>query len=320
MSTTLPPRIRTYAPWLARCERRLADLVGESRPVVAEPAIETLVAGGKRLRPLLVYCCARPEEGDGRSVTAAAAAVELVHMATLVHDDVLDDAHLRRGRPTVLSRHGRQRAVVTGDHLFALAFGELASAGSPDAVAVLAQASLDLSRGEIAQSARAQDLTVSVDDYLERVRLKTAALFSAACSLGSDLGARGRASTLLAQFGRLIGIAFQIFDDILDLRGSVDATGKPPGADLRDGTVTLPMILAMRQNPELASPISAAMAGDGLEETCALLAGHPGTDAAREHALRLVEQAHDIASGGELGGADETALREIAEGVVDRYA
>ncbi|MDH3226081.1 MAG: polyprenyl synthetase family protein [Thermoleophilia bacterium] len=320
MSTVLPPRIRTYGPWLARCEERLADIVGEGRPIVAEPATETLIAGGKRLRPLLVYCCAAPENGNGAAITSAAAAVELVHMATLVHDDVLDDADLRRGHPTVLNRHGRERAVETGDHLFALAFGELAAAGSPDAVSILAQASLELSQGEISQDSRARDLSLSAEDYLDRVRLKTAALFSAACRLGGQMGATTRASDLLGEFGQLIGVAFQIFDDILDLTGTTDTTGKPRGADLRDGTVTLPMIRAMRQDPELVEAISAAMQGEGLEQTCDRLAVHPGTSVARQEAVRLVERAHRIAGSGGLGGADATALAEIAEGVVDRYA
>ncbi len=253
-------------------------------------------------------------------MTSAAAAVELVHMATLVHDDVLDDADLRRGQPTVLNRHGRERAIVTGDHLFALAFGELAAAGSTDAVSVLAQASLDLSQGEIAQAARTRDLNLGVDDYLDRVRLKTAALFTAACRLGSQLGASTRASALLSEFGHLIGVAFQIFDDILDVTGTADATGKARGADLRDGTVTLPMILAMRDDPSVTEPIARAMRGEGLEETCDLLSGHSGTGAAREEALRLVGRARQIATSGDLGAADGAALAEIADGVVDRYA
>lgn len=315
----MPPALAAYAPNLQACERRLTAIVRAGSVSVAAPAEQTLRAGGKRLRPLLVFCSAPAERRDDPAVAAAASAVELVHMATLVHDDVLDAAELRRGLPTVVHSHGRDAAVGTGDFLFAQAFAELTTVGSVAGVHTLARASLQLSRGEIAQGRRMGDLTLGIDEYLERVRMKTAALFAAACRLGGELGGGG-AATRLAEFGRLIGIAFQILDDILDLTGSSDATGKRRGADLRDGTVTLPMIHAMRLDPGLRLPIGRAMSGGDSEEVCALLREHPGTEIARHEALELVERAHAIADEPDLGGADTEALREVAEGVVDRYA
>jgi geranylgeranyl pyrophosphate synthase len=320
MSTTVPPRLQSYAPLLAACEARLRTVVADGREAVAAPAADTLSAGGKRLRPLLVYCCSAAERRRERQVEAAAAAVELVHMATLVHDDVLDGAELRRGHPTVFHRLGRDAAVGAGDYLFAQAFAELTESGSPEAVSTLARASLRLSQGEIAQGLRAGDLTVTEEDYLQRVQLKTAALFSAACTLGAQLGGARNAAAALAEFGELIGVAFQIFDDILDLAGTPEATGKPRGADLRDGTVTLPMILAMGHEPELAEPIAGAMAGGSAESVCDALAGHAGLEEARGRALDLVARARTIAESGAGGATDAAALTEIADGVVDRYA
>jgi geranylgeranyl pyrophosphate synthase len=318
--TALPPRVRALAPALGRCEARLGALVSQPGAAVADPASDTLAAGGKRLRPLLVLCCASPQGREREEVLAAAAAVELVHMATLVHDDVLDGASTRRGRPTVASRLGPRIATCTGDALFALAFGELARAGSADAVRILADAALDLSLGEAEQGLRAFDLALTEDEYLGRVRLKTAALFAAACRLGAVLSDADGDADRLERFGELLGIAFQIFDDILDLTGDPVATGKPRGTDLRDGTVTLPMILALRQEPALAADLAAAPSDPAeVERLCLRLETHPGTFAARERALAHVAEARDLLGDG-LNGADIGALLEIADGVVDRYA
>lgn len=320
VSTVLPPRIRSYAPFLAACEAQLEATVARTRPALTGPAMETLQAGGKRLRPLLVYCCGGEGEEARDALTSAAVAVELVHMATLVHDDVLDGSDLRRGQPTVVHRHGRELAVQTGDFLFATAFGELAQTGSASAVSTLAAAARDLANGEIAQTNRTRDLGVSVEEYLERVRLKTASLFSAACRLGAEIGGGGEEADLLGEYGTRIGIAFQILDDILDVASPEEITGKPRGADLRDGTVTLPMIIAMREEPGLRERIAGAMNGEPAEEVCRLLAQHPATDAARSAALDLVEQAHEIARNPVLRNSDGGALEEIANGVADRYA
>ena len=321
MSTALPPRIQGYAPALASCEARLESALGAMKTTLAGPAAETLRAGGKRLRPLLVYCCGGDSAGHRSRLDAAAAAVELVHMATLVHDDVLDGSDLRRGQPTVVYRHGREPAVQTGDLLFATAFGELARARSAPAISILAGAARDLARGEIAQTNRTHDVGVTVEEYLERVRLKTASLFSAACRLGATLGGgTTEEADLLTEYGSRIGIAFQILDDIIDVSGEQDVTGKPRGADLRDGTVTLPMILAIREEPTLRDRIMAAMDGGPAGDVCDLLAEHPATEMARTAALDLVEQAHEIARGPGLGNSDGGALEEIASGVVERYA
>ena len=288
---------------------------------MARPAADTLSAGGKRVRPLLVFCAAPRGGGRGReALVSAAAAVELVHMATLVHDDLIDGATIRRGRPTVAQALGADAAVTTGDFLFARAFAELTRTRSAAAVSALAGAALHLSRGEMDQQAAAFSLELTEEAYLSRCRGKTAALFSVACRLGALLGGSGpEAEERLAAFGENVGMAFQIFDDILDLAGAPSATGKRRGTDLCDGTVTLPVILAMRMEPALRDAVARACEGPGLEALCDRLAAHPGLAIARERALGFVAAARDALDGPQ-GGADQHALQQIADGVVDRYS
>lgn len=305
---------------LAATEGLLADVVGHGPRAVTRPAGQTLAAGGKRLRPLLVFCSSPTERPLDADLVAAAASVELIHMATLVHDDILDAADLRRGRPTVVAAHGASRAVQVGDFLFARAFSVLARTGSADAVRVLAATSLDLSNGELLQGRAGHDVALTEDAYLERCRMKTASLFAASCRLGCLLGgASAEVERRLARFGTSVGLAFQIFDDILDLTATADATGKTRGADLRDGTVTLPMILAMRNEPGLAARIRDAHRGGDVDAVCAELAAHPGTAAARERALGFIADARDAVEA-PLDGIDPLPLAAIADGVVDRYS
>ena len=322
--TTAPPVyafVQPLRPWLAECEEMLARYAGGHVPAVSEPAMDTLVAGGKRVRPMLVFCASSGNEDDRAALVTAAAAVELVHMATLVHDDLIDGATTRRGRPTVARAHGAAAAINVGDFLFARAFAELTRIGSPAAVSALADASLDLALGEMDQQRAAGDLGLGVDAYISRCRRKTGALFSVACRLGALLsGGSEEAQLRLASFGTRVGVAFQILDDVLDLSGSPAETGKRRGTDILSGTVTLPQILAIAEEPALGNEIwRVAAGGEGLEALCDRLARHPGTAAARRRALEEVAMAVE-ALDGDIGGADADALRTIAAGVVDRFA
>ena len=313
--------IDVLRPWMAQCEEVLAAVAGGHATQVSGPAGDTLAAGGKRVRPMLVFCASARREDDRATLVSAAAAVELVHMATLVHDDLIDGATTRRGRPTVARAHGAEAAIQVGDFLFARAFAELTHAGSPAAVAALADASLDLALGEMDQQRAAFDLALSVDSYLARCRRKTGALFAVACRLGAVFSDAGdEAATRLAAYGEHVGVAFQIFDDILDIAGLPSETGKRRGTDILSGTVTLPIILAIADDPAIAVDIAAAARGElPLEPLCDRLAAHPGTAAARAWAIEEVGRAVEVLDG-DVGGADVDALRTIAAGVVDRYA
>jgi len=305
---------------LRRCELRLGAAVADGLAEVAVPGAATLAAGGKRLRPLLVFCCAASGHDPNDAVVRAAASVELVHMATLVHDDLLDGATMRRGRETVASSHGAAAAIQVGDYLFARAFAELAGAGEPAAIEALAATALALSHGELAQGRAAFDVTLTEAAYLDRVQCKTASLFATACRLGAMLGgAAPEAQDRLGAFGDAVGMAFQIFDDILDVTGSAASTGKRRGADLRDGTVTLPMIYAIQDEPELAGVIGDVVDDVDIERLCDRLVGHSGVTRARERALEYVADARRVLDG-PLDGADRAALLLVADGVVDRYS
>jgi geranylgeranyl pyrophosphate synthase len=301
---------------LERTEQRMGELAAGHGELLARYAGQTIAAGGKRLRPLLVFLAAGmpPPTTDG--LLRAAVAVELVHGATLIHDDVLDGSPLRRGHPTVFAAGGRRMAIATGDLLFSRAFAELVRTGSVDAVRVLARASRELAAGEVMQRADAFATALTVDRYLERCRLKTAVLFRAACELGA-LQAGGPADALAA-FGEQIGLAFQLLDDVLDVTGPPERTGKPRGTDLLDGTVTLPLIMARRRDPGIAglelrdvqTPSQAADLCDRIAATAAL-------EDARGHALDLVRRAKENLP--QLPRRQRAALELVADGVVERY-
>jgi len=300
------------APLLARVEERLLTIAGDSGPVLSEHATGTMTAGGKRLRPLLVVLAAGGSDGAG--VVRGAVAVELVHAATLVHDDVLDAAALRRGQPTVVAAGGRDIAVATGDLLFARAFTELLPSGVA-AVQALGDAGSALAEGELMQRADAFDQTVSVERYLRRCELKTACLFVAACRLGSlEAGAEGGA---LTPFARDIGLAFQILDDVLDVSGPAERTGKHRGTDLLDGTVTLPFILAREHDGSLEAPASTTP--EQAEALCDRIAATGALEEARARALELVASAKSSLPG-DLPAPQRRAFDLVADSVVARYA
>ena len=302
-----------------RVERRMAELASGHGPLLARHAGATISAGGKRLRPMLVCLAAGAPPPETAGLVRAAVAVELVHGATLVHDDVLDGSALRRGRPTVVATGGRAAATATGDLLFSRAFAELAAegAGSPEAVQVLARASRELALGELIQREDAFRPDVTVARYLERCRLKTAVLFRAACELGA-LEAGGDPEALGA-FGERIGVAFQMLDDVLDVCGPPERTGKPRGADLLDGTVTLPLILARARDPELeALDLRSVRTAADAAVVCDRIAATGALDTARGRARELVADAKLGLS--ELPERQREALELAADVMVERYA
>ena len=312
---------RRVARGLELVEERLTTVASEYPGELGEACRATLGAGGKRIRPLLTLLCARRGEAPGESVLRAAAAVELLHMATLVHDDVLDRAELRRGKPTVAHRYGPATAVSAGNYLLARAFSELVGGGSPEAVDLLSATAVGLSEGEVFQRAEAYDVTVGVAAYVRRCERKTADLFAAACALGALLsGAGDEATGAVGSYGRLIGIAFQVFDDILDCSGDEAVTGKRPGTDVRDGTITLPIIYALEARPELAEILRRPGPSDA--DVALVLRAVADTGAlqrARDDALRYIGDARAV-----LAACPDTVeralLEQVAAQVVDRYS
>jgi geranylgeranyl pyrophosphate synthase len=286
--------------YLDAIEERLARTVASHPGVVAAVGNEALAAGGKRLRPVLVFL----STPQGREPSLAAGiAVELVHMATLVHDDLIDRAHFRRGKAAAWSVHGSEAARATGDYLFARAFAELAATGDEDAVAVLADATLCLARGEALQRTQTHDPSTTVEAYLERCALKTGKLFEAACRLGGGSGA----------YGLALGVAFQIADDVLDCSGETIETGKIAGTDLRDGTPTLPLLLAAQQD-EVVWKALAGGPSTVLNGALVRVAATGALERSREVALDYARRARACLN----GGLHREELESLTHAVVNR--
>jgi geranylgeranyl pyrophosphate synthase len=296
---------------LGEVEEQLREQSRGHGELLSADLAATLAAGGKRLRPLLVLLCAGANGGE--QAVRAATAIELVHMATLVHDDVLDAAPLRRGKPTIAAVAGRGRAVAAGDLLFSRAFAFLAEHGDSRSVSLLAEASAALARGELAQREDAFDPGISEQRYLERCRLKTAKLFECACRMGND-------SEALAAFGAEIGLAFQLLDDVLDVSGPAERTGKARGTDLLDGTVTLPLILAAAEDPSLGSTDLRALDPAAAEALCDRIAATGVLDQVRSRALAMVAAAKDRLDAAAFDPEQRQLLGLVADGVVQRYS
>ena len=295
----------------------LADVESRLREItrIDEHSLGTVAAGGKRLRPLFVLVAGL---GGGARVelSRAAAAVELIHSATLVHDDVLDDAPLRRGSRTVYAAAGRDAATATGDLLFSTAFAELARNGDIDQLRALSSASAALARGELMQRADAWRADVTLERYLARCELKTARLFGAACELGASAGG----GPPLGPFGHAVGLAFQLLDDVLDITGPEQRTGKRRGTDLLDGTVTLPLILARERSKELWKLDLREIEGPAdAERICELIDATGAAEQARADAVEVVVKAKR-----ELPAAcpprQRRALELMADSLVERYS
>jgi len=235
----------------APVRHRLDAVVDEIRrivvsdfPMVGEVNESLLRMRGKLFRPTLLLLANAVDEGTSDEATTLAAVIELVHLATLVHDDAVDHSLLRRGQPTVNALWTHQIAIIMGDYLYSRAVSELAKLGNLEAVVVVANAANEMSMGEMRQLASYDALDFSEADYYRLIAAKTASLMSAACELGALFGDQ-RKRAPLSRYGHNLGMAFQIADDLLDYTSTEDATGKPSGHDLRERKVTLPLVGAL---------------------------------------------------------------------------
>jgi len=306
---------------LVEVEKELVKAATRSDGVLAEASLATLKAGGKRLRPVLVLLAGMVGDYDVEKLMPAAVASELIHMASLIHDDILDGASTRRGIPTVNAVWGEQVAIAAGDYLFATAF-ELLSHTPIRAVEIMVNAAVDLSLGELDQMVTAHVADQSMGDYVQKARRKTAALFAACCQVGSYLSGASEAEVAaLTKYGEDLGVAFQIYDDVLDIIGGKQ-TGKATGVDVRDGTVTVPMLYALEtlgRQSELAAIIANVTPSDSEVEAALAMIDQSGAVArAKDTARSYVDTALDSLK--VLSKPEAVAVfTGIGEFVVDRY-
>ncbi|WP_374626907.1 polyprenyl synthetase family protein, partial [Aeromicrobium sp. 50.2.37] len=282
---TLEERVRLG---VEAVERRLAEAVDSPDPFVAEAAAHLVNAGGKRFRPLLVVLAAQLGDPDHPDVVPSAVVVELTHLATLYHDDVMDEAPLRRGAPSANDRWGNSLAILVGDYLFAQA-SELVSTLGTEAVRIQAETFSRLVRGQIRETIGPSEGEDALQHYLDVVADKTGSLIATSARFGARAaGTSEQVEAALTEFGERIGVAFQLSDDVLDIASESDDSGKTPGTDLREGVPTLPTLLALRgtdpADAELRERLAGPIEDDAVvEEVLAALRVHPAMAEARAH-------------------------------------
>jgi geranylgeranyl pyrophosphate synthase len=229
-------------------EKDIQDLQAGQTKLLAELLAHILGTQGKRLRPTLTLLASKLHGNSGNDVNAMAAAVEILHIASLVHDDTVDDSDLRRGKDTINRIWGRSTAVLVGDYLFASSANLVCRTSNIRVIRRFAQTAMDLSSGEVAEMSDTYDVSQTCEDYFKRIYYKTASLFSTAAESGAMLsGAPISTSRSMRRYGRKVGLAYQIVDDILDFQATGEETGKSPGLDLAHGVMTLPIIIALER-------------------------------------------------------------------------
>ena len=288
-------------------------------PLIPELAGHIIAAGGKRLRPLITLACARMCGYPGLRHVKLAACVEFIHTATLLHDDVVDESDLRRGNATANAVWGNQASVLVGDFLFSRAFQLMVEDGSLRVLDILASASAVIAEGEVLQLLTTNDTATTEDAYLEVISAKTAALFAAAARVGAVVADRPRSEEeALESFGRNLGIAFQLTDDVLDYSAHEATLGKAVGDDFREGKITLPIVLAFRRGNDAERTFWKRTLEDGeqtdadLERAMAYLAAHDALTDTIERARHYGAMARDA-----LGIFTESEIKRTLLDVVD---
>ncbi|MEU1277914.1 polyprenyl synthetase family protein [Streptomyces sp. NPDC005805] len=311
---------------LSAVEEGLLEATKSEVPFITEAAQHLVRAGGKRFRPLLVMLAAQFGDPYAPGVVPSAVVVELTHLATLYHDDVMDEAEVRRGVPSANSRWDNSVAVLTGDFLFARASHILADLG-PEAVRVQAEAFERLVTGQILETAGPRDGRDPVDHYLDVLAGKTGSLVAVSCRFGAMMaGAEERVTEVLTQYGERLGVAFQLADDVLDIASDSHESGKTPGTDLREGIATLPVLLLRAaaeaggrpEDAELVALLESDLADDARHaEALRLLRAHPALEQARRETVRYAEEARTMLAPLPDGYA-KAALEELCDAVVHR--
>ncbi|APX12278.1 polyprenyl synthetase family protein [Tateyamaria omphalii] len=299
-------------------------MASEHAPRIPEVTRHLVEAGGKRLRPMLTLASARLCGYDGPYHVHLAATVEFIHTATLLHDDVVDESAQRRGRPTANLLWDNKSSVLVGDYLFARSFQLMTETGNMSVLRILSDAAATIAEGEVLQMTAAQDLATDEAIYLQVVRGKTAALFSAAMEVGGVIAGKDAAATqALFDYGDALGIAFQIVDDLLDYQGQSAATGKNVGDDFRERKLTLPVIKAVakagaEERAFWSRTIEKGRQEDGdLDHALSLLHKHGALEATKQDAIAWAHKAK--ASLGTLPGHDlRDMLIDLADYVVER--
>ncbi len=251
---------------LSKVNHAILDRMDSRAPLIPQLAGHIIASGGKRLRPMLTLACSRLCGYVGERQIGLAAAVEFIHTASLLHDDVVDESDLRRGDATANVLWGNQPSVLVGDFLFSRAFQIMVADGSLEVLRVLANASAVIAEGEVMQLETMNNVEIPEEKYLEVISAKTAALFAAACRIGAVIAGRGYVEEdALESFGRNLGIAFQLIDDTLDYSAQQATFGKTVGDDFREGKVTLPVLLAFRRGDDEARAFWRRCIGDGKQ-------------------------------------------------------
>ena len=307
----------TLREGLAEVEELLRRSVDSDYPFVTGTSRHLVDAGGKRYRPLLALICAQLGDPAAPGVLPAAVVVELTHLATLYHDDVMDEAPLRRGAESANSRWTNTVAILTGDFLFARASDLLADLG-PESVRLQARTFERLVKGQIRETLGPGEGEDPLTHHLEVLADKTASLIATSCRFGAMLsGAGEQATDVVTRFGEAFGMAFQLSDDLLDISSETAASGKTPGTDLREGVATLPVLYARAMagpdDARLIELLAADLSDDVLHaEALALLRAHPAMEAARAETRRWAEQARAA-----LGELPESSVRTALSGLCD---
>ncbi|QQR99881.1 MAG: polyprenyl synthetase family protein [Austwickia sp.] len=308
---------------LAAVDDYLHDQVDHADPFIAEASGHLLAAGGKRFRPLLTLLAAHLGDGVTDEVVQAAAAVELTHLASLYHDDVMDEAEVRRHVASANAAYGNSIAILVGDLLFGTASAIVADLG-PEAVKIQAQAFVRLCSGQIRDVRACPDGADPVDYYLGVLADKTGVLIATAARYGAMFsGCDAGTAEIMRQYGERLGVAFQLADDLLDIASDGGTSGKQPGTDLREGVATLPVLYVRRAaapaDAELLELLSRDLRVDdaGVARALELLRGHPALGHAREETRRVANEARDLLRPLPDGPAVR-ALAALASGVADR--